>query len=365
MKSLWFYYLRSFKDIISHSSIFTTLIVSVLLYSFFYPTAYRAQQAEALPIIIVDEEQSDLTTRIIDKVAQSPNVKIKAMTGNFSEAKQWVESQHASGILLLPENLSQSLRHGETGGIGLYLSTTNFLATKHIETGLAAAIEQTLIDYSERFGQISDFSPALSVHPIALFNPLSGYGSYIFPAVAPLIIHQGLLLGFSMLIAVYQERQISLNAQALTGMCLAVFTIGCLGCLYLFGFSFWLFDYPRGGNLPGMLLAVPVFIYCVLGISCLFASILDMPERAGHVLVFTSIPLFMLSGVAWPHSAMPVWVRLMGEILPSTQIIQMFIQLNQMGVPTTLIVPKLIYLGLVGSLCFVLAYQRLTGRQKR
>lgn len=144
-----------------------------------------------------------------------------------------------------------------------------------------------------------------------------------------------------------------------TLMCLAVFTIGCLGCFYLFGFSFWLFDYPRGGNLFGTLLAVPVFIYTIIGMTCLFASFLDLPERAGHVIVFTSIPLFFLSGAAWPHAAMPIWMQIVGEILPSTQIVQTFIQLNQMGVPTTLILPKLLYLGMIGSLCFFLAYRRL------
>ena len=233
MKSLWFYYLQSFKDIVSHGTIFTTLILSVLFYSFFYPTAYQAQQAEALPIIIVDEEQSSLSTRIIGQVAQSPNVEIQAITGNFAEAKQWMESQKADGILLLPENLSQSLRHGETGGIGLYVSTANFLVTKQIGLGLATSVEQTLADYVERFGEVSDFSPAISVHQIPLFNPLSGYGSYVFPAVAPLIIHQTILLGLSMLILVYRERKVELNANALIGMCLAVFTIGCLGCFYL------------------------------------------------------------------------------------------------------------------------------------
>ncbi|MCO8092584.1 ABC transporter permease, partial [Acinetobacter pseudolwoffii] len=99
MKSLWFYYLQSFKDIVSHGTIFTTLILSVLFYSFFYPFAYQAQQAEALPIIIVDAEQSHLSARIIGQVHQSPNVEIKAITSNFAEAKTWVESQQADGIL--------------------------------------------------------------------------------------------------------------------------------------------------------------------------------------------------------------------------------------------------------------------------
>ncbi|WP_312308470.1 ABC transporter permease, partial [Acinetobacter variabilis] len=115
MKSLWKAYCQTFKDIISNTSIFTTLILSVLFYSFFYPTAYKAEQAEALPIIIVDEEQSALTNTIISHVSQSPNVQIKAVTGNFAEAKHWVETQKADGILLLPDNLSQSIRHGENG----------------------------------------------------------------------------------------------------------------------------------------------------------------------------------------------------------------------------------------------------------
>ena len=32
------------------------------------------------------------------------------------------------------------------------------------------------------------------IHQSALFNPLSGYGSYIFPAVAPIIVYQTIVL---------------------------------------------------------------------------------------------------------------------------------------------------------------------------
>jgi hypothetical protein len=34
--------------------------------------------------------------------------------------------------------------------------------------------------------------------------------------------------------------------------------------------------------------------------AMLLASYLDISERAGHLIVFTSIPLFLLSGAAWP-----------------------------------------------------------------
>ena len=89
------------------------------------------------------------------------------------------------------------------------------------------------------------------------------------------------------------------------------------------------------------------------------ATFLDLPERAGHIVVFSSIPLFLLSGTAWPHAAMPEWMQIIANFLPSTQGIQMFIQLNQMGVPTSLIIPKLIYLAAFAAVCLCLAIWRL------
>jgi len=108
MKEFLHFYFKSFKDIGRNSSIFTTLVLSVFLYSFFYPTAYKAQHAESLPIVIVDEEQSLLTSTIITEVSKSPNVKIKAVTGNFAEAQMMVKTLQADGILLLPDHLSNS-----------------------------------------------------------------------------------------------------------------------------------------------------------------------------------------------------------------------------------------------------------------
>ena len=358
-------YLQTFKNIFKNSSIFTTMVLSIVLYSFFYPTAYKAETAENLPIIIVDEEQSFLSNTIIAQVAKSPNVKIAEVTGNFEHAKQMIQQQKADGILLLPENLSNSVMRGETGGIGLYLSSAYFLKTKEIGVGLGTAIENTIAEQMKKFGKVSHFHPAIPIHQIPLFNTLSGYGSYIFPAIAPLIIHQTIVLGLCMLIAGYREQKWSVKAPEFFGIYLAALSIGCMGCFYLFGFTFWLNDYPRGGNFWGMLFAVPIFISCVIAMAMVLASYLDISERAGHLIVFTSIPLFLLSGAAWPLQAMPTWMQHFSSILPSTQGINLFIQLNQMGVPSSTIVPKLIYLVCLTFVLMIRAYYRLSNTYKK
>ena len=364
MKNFLHYYIETFKNIFKNSSILTTVILSVFFYSFFYPTAYKAEHAESLPIVIVDEEQSVVTSTIITQVANSPNVKIKAVTANFLEAEQMVRNQKADGILYLPQNLSNSIRRGEVGGIGLYISTAYFLKTKDIGLGLATAIENAIREQAQRFGQISHFRPELSIHQIPLFNTLSGYGSYIFPAVAPLIIHQTIVLGLGMLIGGFREKNWRPSSAEFWGIFACFLSIGCLGCFYLFGFIFWINDYPHGGNLWGMLLAVPIFVGCVTGLGLLFGSLLDMSERAGHFLVFTSIPLFLLSGIAWPIQAMPLWIQGFTNSLPSTHSIQLFIQLNQMGAQTALVLPKLIFLACTAGVFLLIAYYRLVMRSK-
>lgn len=362
MKSFFFYYKQTFKNIVKNNSVFTTLIASILMYSFFYPTAYKAQVAENIPIVIVDEEQSVLSSKIISQTASSPHIQIQAVTGNFLEAEQMVKNQKAEAILLLPENLSQSLRRGEMGGIGLYLSTAYFLQTKEAATGLATSIEYTLKEHLEKFGEASQFEIELPIHDIPLFNTLSGYGSYIFPAVASLIIHQTILLGLAMLIASYREQGWSAQPIEFWAIFATILTISGLGSLYLYGFTFWLYEYPHGGNFWGMLFAVPIYVSCVIGLGMLLGSLVDMPERVGHLVVVTSVPLFLLTGAAWPHAAMPEWMQWFAWALPSTHGVQMFVQLNQMGVPTALILPKLLYLFMFGIACTALAYWRLKHR---
>lgn len=147
MKSFCFYYIQTFKNIVANSSVFTTLIAAVIMYSFFYPTAYKAQSAADIPIVIVDQEQSILTSKIISQVSNSPHVKIITVTDNFLEAKKLVQNQKAEGILLLPDNLTNSITRGEMGGIGLYLSTAYFIQTKEVGIGLAGSIEATLQEF--------------------------------------------------------------------------------------------------------------------------------------------------------------------------------------------------------------------------
>jgi hypothetical protein len=52
MKSLWKAYCQTFKDIISNTSIFTTLILSVLFYSFFIRPHIRQNRQKPCRLLL-------------------------------------------------------------------------------------------------------------------------------------------------------------------------------------------------------------------------------------------------------------------------------------------------------------------------
>lgn len=352
-------YLTIWLDVIKDRSIFLTMVLSVVFYGFFYPFAYQAQRPADLPIVIVDEEQSPLTQAIIHTTSHTPNIHVLAVVSDFRQAQMLVQSAKADGILLLPDNLSQSIHHGQTGGVGLYLSSAYFLRTQNIGTGLASSLQATII---QELGQVTQTRhkpmPEL-IHQSALFNPLSGYGSYIFPAVAPIIVYQTIVLGLAMLVAGYRQRLWRASACDFLAIYAVALTIGCLSCFYLFGFVFWWHDYPRGGNFWGMMLGVPIFVSCAIGVALLIASWVADGAKVGVLLIFSSVPLFMLTGLAYPLMAMPKFLQPLANALPTTQGVQMFIQLNQMGVPIQDVWQKMAYLASVAVLCLGVAFWRL------
>ncbi len=349
----------SFKTIFSTKPLFSTLIMAVILYGFFYPAAYKSQVASQLPIVVVNQDQSQLSQQIVQRVALLRAVQVVQQTSNFAEAEQMVRSHQADAIFMINPNLQASLLHGDTGGISLYLSGAYLIRTKEIGKGLADTIKDSIVNGADPLLKSLYIDAAVPVESIALYNPTGGYGDYIFPAVSTLIVHQTLLLGVGMLIGLYRQQRYRFNISNLLGISLAFMLIGCCSCLYYFGFVFWLQDYPHGQNMAGSILAVPVYVFAVVMLGIWLGSLFDRPERVAQVLTFSSLPLFFLSGASWPLEAMPHWMATLAWCLPSTAGVRQFIQLNQMGASLTDVLPNLLILLVIGLLCMLLGFRRL------
>lgn len=361
--SFWRAVGETFRAVRSDRSVFSTLVLAVVLYGFFYPAAYYGQVAIQMSVVVVDLDNTALSRRILQNAAAVRAVHIVRQSSSFNEARAMLRDRQADAILLIPDGLEASALRGKESGIALYLSGAYLARTKELGAGLGGAIAAALKETLKPLADAVGIQPGIQLDQRPMYNNLSGYGSYVVPAVAALIAQQTLLLGVSMLICRQREssrRRVS--PSVFFGQVFCFVLIGCLSCLYFFGFVFWLQDYPRAGNLAGMLATVPVFVAANVMLAMLLGSLFDRAERPAQVLTFTSVPFFFLTGASWPLSAMPVPMAVAAWAVPSTAGVRTFVKLNQMGATLAEVSMEwLVLLALVlvfGGLAYVRLVQR-------
>lgn len=344
---------QTLLGIFADRGVLLLLVLAPIIYGFFYPWPYSLQTVQKVPVAVVDLDHSALSRQIVRFAEASPRLDVLRMA-NEQEAQQALLHGEILGYALIPDDLKRQVVNNRPAVVHVYGNAGYTLLSKSVLTGFAEAVGTLsagveLRQFAAR-GVPSATANALRdpvrLQPVALFNPVEGYGDSVVPAVALLILHQTLLMGGGMLIATWAERADGKQqeddgtgpAQPAHGTAAlwAGRTLGLalpnvlLGILY-FGWIYSIQGYPRGANPGGALLLMVLFSTCVAAWACVLGLLLRNRERVLQVLLFSSLPLFFFSGYSWPVEALPLPLQWLRWIFPSSSAIQAGVLLNQMG----------------------------------
>ena len=105
------------------------------------------------------------------------------------------------GILEIPADFSKDINRGEQAHVALFCDMGALLnykallqATSDVAITLGKEIQVENLPYASRIQQEITASP-VEISEVKMFNPQSGFASFIIPAVLILVIQQSLLLG--------------------------------------------------------------------------------------------------------------------------------------------------------------------------
>lgn len=355
-------FVKAFKALMADPPARSTLIMAVILYSFFYPVAYQHQVASDLPVVVVDLDRSPMSRTLLRKVdAVRAVVRVDALS-SLAQARAAIAHGRAEGILVIEPDFERDIRRGGQGKVTLLAEAAFLVRGSYALQGLAEAVAGFTRDAVFVQAQFAGMPAASPVNVIQrpLFNTREGYGSSVVAGVSVLIIQQTLIMGIVLLAGTRREMKgrIALPAPVLTGVLAAFWSIGMLGLLYFAGFVFWFQDYPRGGNLPGLLLFAALFAAAVVGLAAFIGSFFRVRERALQIILVVSTPLYFISGLSWPQTAMPDWFVWLTRLVPTTPGINAMIQFHEMGATIGEVFPELLNLLVLVLLYGALAYWR-------
>ena len=135
--------------------------------------------------------------------------------------------------------------------------------------------------------------------------------------------------------------------------------LGYVQVVLILGFAALAFQVPMRGSLILLLLALGVFIAGNLALGITFSTVARTQQQAMQMAQFTMLPSMMLSGFMFPFQGMPVWARVVGELLPLTHALRICRGILLKGNGFTEVLPNLwpmavfaVAAGVIAVLCY-------------
>ena len=326
-------FIDTFRGIVHSLSVASLLILGVVGYAFYYPMAYAGQTAVKLPVAVVDQDHSPLSRAMVRALDATRAIDARTVAAGYLEAQHMLRNGRVDGVVVIPSGFESRLLSGQPHGIAIDVDGSHLVRASAIGRSMTATITgivEARLAALDGALHVQTRVPSIVQRP--LYNTSDGYGSYVVPAVACIILQQTLLLGSALVTAIRRRtRAAVLGTRGFIGLWGGLIVAGVLGNLFYFGFVFWFQDYPRMGNPLGMLCLVPLFAASTSALGLALGTCFDQPMRVMQLLVGTSVPLFFLGGSAWPPFLMPDWLVAVAQLSPATSAIRSFVQLNSAG----------------------------------
>ena len=374
--------LRAFRDEVKGAlrdpGALLVLVGAISLYAFFYPTPYRREVLKESPVVVVDLDRTPLSRQLVRLADAHELVRVAARAGSLAEAETLVLEGKACGVLAIPEGLERDVKRGAPATVGVFADASYFLVYRQVLTGLAEATgvlsAGVEIRRLEALGmpeaKARAFRDPLPLVTRPLFNPAEGYATYVVPGVLILILQQTLLIGIGLrgaadLDLLGKGPLLARATASVLGRTLAFVLLYAVHALFYFGVVARLFGFPvRGHALAAAALVVPFLLattFLGLALSVLFRR----REHAIQALLFTSLPAVFLAGWSWPPEALPRWLRLASQLVPTTSAIPALLRVNQAGASLANVRRELALLWGLAVLFFVLAVWAQVARARR
>ena len=332
-------FLQTIKDIFSDKGVLLLLLIAPIIYGFFYPWPYSTEVVNHVPVGIIDNDNSNLSRTIIRYASASPQLDTQLFL-NEQQAKEAMWSDEIAGYMVIPSGLEQQVLSGKAASVSVLGNGGYFLLNKNVQMGFLKAVSTVSagIEVKKNVAQgaysatAAANTQAVPLVIVPLYNQTEGYGAYVVPAVSILILQQTLLIATAMLIGTwYEQRRHATSIRGWLGRiaALSMFSF-IIGCFY-YGWTFELHHYPRGQNMLGSLLFLLLFCPTVATLGCVLGLWFRQRERSMQILIFSSLPMFFVSGYPWPADQLPTVLQIIRWFVPTTPGINTSVQLNQMG----------------------------------
>ncbi|WP_163711710.1 ABC transporter permease [Mangrovibacterium lignilyticum] len=369
IKSIVYFASLELYSIVKDSGVVLIFFVAPLIYPALYSFVYQKEALQDLPVAVINLDNSQTSRTFINMLDATSTLSVAEKVQDFHQAQQLFLNKKIYGIITVDKGFERDVLRGEQAHIGVYSDGSYLMHYKTVlttatKTGLTfgggVQAKKLLMSGVPESQLMAKINPVNLVSK-PLFNASGGYGTYLMPAIAALVIQQLLLIGIGMIGGTHRESNEGkfVLPKVVTergweswflGRALTYFFIFMLASFYLFIVIFKWFEFPIHGNSVDVMLFLVPYVLASVFLSMWLSTYFRFRVQSMMLFLFSSFVFLFVSGISWPVEAFPPFFKWLAYIIPSTHGIQGIVKLQIFGADLTAVQPQL---NALWTLCLV------------
>lgn len=370
---------REFKLFWSNKVLRLLFIGAPILYGVLLGYVYGKGKVTDLPIIIVDQDRSEMSSKAIQMFEDNEVLHIASILYDQNNLSQIAIEKEATCVVIIPKGFEKMTLTKKYPEITTIVNTSNVLTANYASTAIQVCLGTlkagVQIETLRKQGVpenllMSQYEPFKTTF-IKKYNRSTNYMYFLWPGVLATVLQQVLLLGLALSFASEFENGTFKDLVKRCPSILKLLLVKIVPYLIMsFGvwliywfFTFW-FRLPFYENLLPLTFIAGIFVISVSFIGILVSIVVPSQLKATEILMVIATPSFILSGFTWPLSQMPQAVQAIANVIPLTHFLKAFrILIIENGTfsQTTRPIWNMIIIGLV---CSIAAYTALYFKKK-
>jgi ABC-2 type transport system permease protein len=345
------HFIHEIKAIFTDRGALLILIGAMIIYPIVYSIGYYNETMKEIKTAVVDMDKSELSRKYMRMLDATKDIQVNYEPLSLKEAEMLFLNNEVEGVVLIPKNFQSDIMKSIPVKVAIYADASYFLKYRNVY--LAASVVNSYFSggiattrymiEGKSLTQAKIAANPLDVQSNILYNPSSGYASFIMPGLILIILQQTLLIGIGILGGSFSESKKSpfilpaghRKAEILpyltgkTGAYLLVSLINVtFGAIMI---HHW-FRYPDKASVLEILMLIFPFVMAVTVLGIGLSTLFKHRESSIVFMVFLSPIALFLSGLSWPVSSIPKWLVLFSKLMPSTTVVPAYLRLRTMGV---------------------------------
>jgi len=296
-----------------------------LIMAFFMPVIFSLlfgyaviTDVDNINMVVLDLDKSYESRQLIAKYGASNYFEIDGYVNDINQIERGIDGGEYKSALIIPTDFSKKVVRGEKTNIQLIIDGSD-------PTIARTALQSGVLIGNSYFGDIN-LNEIIGVNTKVWYNSNLESTKFTIPGLIGLIM-QNITIMLTAFSLVREKEKGTIEqlmvtpikpSELILGKMIPYILIGSADFLIaLFFGTFW-FKVPIEGNLVLLIVLGFGFVICALAIGMLISSVSSNQLQAMQMAILVLLPSVILSGFVFPREAMPLPIRLIGNVIPLT-----------------------------------------------